>query len=249
MGYNFNKNQFQESQWGKTGNNYFNAPLFPQNFPVEQNEGNYFLNQDDLSNFLPMVNGKEGDPIPPGLFNFMSQNEQQNNPMNIPTNYANQQLNQQASKNQRSLYIETKTQPKQDSHSFIKEEDEGVDTPDKIPSMKGFQDENGMLRPDRTKSKGQHNLYTAVLSGKFKSESIINSPALNKIHNQYFSEISNPGSGINTPEANTPLYQNMKMEFPEPHESTNSEEVGDSFRLEEYRGHLVEFAKTFNGSR
>jgi len=246
---NNNKNYFQDPQTGNPGTNFFNAPLFPQNYQVDQSSGNFFFKQNDLSNF---DGNQNSDVIPPGLFNFLSQNGQSSNSSNDILNNFNSIQNQQAQKNTRSLYVETKTQPKQDSQSFIKEEDEPIDTPENLSSLKSIQDENAMLRPERAKSKGQNNLYSAVLSGKFKETTIINSPALNKIHNQYFSEISNPGSGINTPDVNTPLYHNSRSEFLDSQETGNYEgieEINDNFRLEEFRGNFVEFAKTFNGSR
>jgi len=179
--------------------------------------------------------------MPPGLFNFFSQTTEQP-PMNNEeqAGYNNNQ------KGSRSLYVETKTQPKQDSHDFIKEEDEPADTPE-IPRKISNNEQNALV-PDRSKSKGQNNLYTAVLSGKFKAESTINSPALNKIHNQYFSEIS---SGMNTPDANTPLYSSIRPSFAEPEDVSTplTEDMIENFALEDYQGRLVEFAKTYNGSR
>jgi len=246
-GFNQNPNQFFQPNNNvrpAAGNpNYFNAPLFP-------GFGNGLLTSDDnnSSDFPPMINeNSNANHMPPGLFNFFSQSQPQNQSQSDHSSeeqiYNN---NNMANKGTRSLYIETKTQPQQDSHSFIKEEDEPVDTPE-IP-RKFSNEPTNMLVPDRSKSKGQNNLYTAVLSGKFKAESIINSPALNKIHNQYFSEIS---SGVNTPDANTPLYSGIRPSFAEPEEVSTplTEDMIANFTIEDYQGRIVEFAKTYNGSR
>lgn len=212
---------------GNNGN-YFNAPLFPG-----------FSSSEDSTGLDFAAGGDNSNSMPPGLFNFFSQNTTEQPPITIEE--------QSGYKGSRSLYIETKTQPKQDSHSFIKEEDEPADTPE-IPRKISNNNEQNALIPDRSKSKGQNNLYTAVLSGKFKAESTINSPALNKIHNQYFSEIS---SGVNTPDANTPLYSSIRPNFAEPEDVSTplTEDMIANFAIEDYEGRIVEFAKTYNGSR
>jgi hypothetical protein len=250
--FNQNPNHFQSGPRGPAVNgNLFNAPLFPQNFAFEQILGSSFNTSGEGSGFDPAqeTSGVQDErSMPPGL-NFTP--FPQNNQMNGQLNYNPLFPNQPVLKSGRSLYVETKAQAQQDPQSFIKEEDETVDTPEKLPT-KSAKDDSSLLRPDRSKSsKAQQNLYTAVLSGKFKENSILNSPALNKIHNHYFSEISNPASGINTPEANTPLYSSMKVDL-ESEESTNvqwTEDMVENFKLEDYEGELVEFAKTYNGSR
>ena len=216
------------------GNNYFNAPLFPQ---FEQG-----FADDNNSEYSTMES--INNAMPPGLFNFFSQTQTQPQPQG-QTEQSSEEPIYNMAKGSRSLYIETKTQPQQDSHSFIKEEDEPADTPE-IPRK--VSNEPNMLVPDRSKSKGQNNLYTAVLSGKFKAESTINSPALNKIHNQYFSEIS---SGFNTPDANTPLHSSMTPSFAEPEDVSTplTEDMIENFTIEDYQGRIVEFAKSYNGSR
>ncbi|RYE39180.1 MAG: hypothetical protein EOP48_26095, partial [Sphingobacteriales bacterium] len=225
-------NYFQPHNGRPTnGNNYLNAPLFP---------GFGMSSEDSNSEFPPMT--ETNNAMPPGLFNYFSQPSEQP----VEDQSSQSVYSQAGNKNSRSLYIETKTQPQQDSQSFIKEEDEPVETPE-VP--KKMSNEFNALIPDRSKSKGQNNLYTAVLSGKFKAESIINSPALNKIRNQYFSEIS---SGVNTPDANTPLYSStMRPSFAEPEEPSTplTEDMIENFSLEDYQGRLVEFAKSYNGSR
>ena len=247
-----NMNHFQPGPRMNNINNGFNAPLFPQNFQFEQILPPNISNQSNNFGFSSESPQNQNDMMPPGLnFGFMPQAQQQpNQPFGM-----NMFPNQPAMKNGRSLYIETKAQPPQEIPTYIKEEEEPLDTPVEAPIKPKIMnpDESPALRIDRAKSKGQHNtLYTAVLSGKFKEGSIINSPALNKIHNHYFSEISNPGSGINTPEANTPVYQSPKAtNFNTDEVSTPqwTEDMMENFKLEDYVGRLVEFAKTYNGSR
>lgn len=253
-------NYFQPGPRMNNTANGFNAPLFPQNFQFEQILPPNINSQPNNNNFDFSNESSQSQNdmrMPPGLnFGFMpqSQSQQQQQQPNQPFNMNPMFSNQPVMKNGRSLYIETKAQPPQEIPTYIKEEEEPLDTPVEAPIKPKIvnQDESPALRIDRAKSKGQLNLYTAVLSGKFKEGSIINSPALNKIHNHYFSEISNPGSGINTPEANTPMYQSPKTNnFNTDEVSTPqwTEDMMENFKLEDYVGRLVEFAKTYNGSR
>jgi len=92
-------------------------------------------------------------------------------------------------------------------------------------------------------------LYTSVLSGRKRENSLSNSPSLHNMQNRYFSGASTPKSDYER--ANTPLSQSNN-EFFANEEASNpplSEDMIENFRIEEHVGELVEFAKTYNGSR
>lgn len=94
------------------------------------------------------------------------------------------------------------------------------------------------------------NLYTAVLSGRKMDDSATNSPSVLTMQNRFFSAAPTPTSEFDqAPILNSPNDFLTGSEEEGPANPPLSEEMVESFRLEDHLGELVEFAKTYNGSR
>lgn len=94
------------------------------------------------------------------------------------------------------------------------------------------------------------NLYTAVLSGRKMEDSATNSPSVHNMQSRFFSAAPTPTSEFDqAPILNSP---NDFLTGGSEEETANpplSEEMVESFRLDDHLGEVVEFAKTYNGSR
>ena len=110
------------------------------------------------------------------------------------------------------------------------------------------QNKDGPSVMDRGRNRPS-SLYTSVLSGRKRENSLSNSPSLHNMQNRYFSAASTPRSDYE--HVNTPLSQNNNDFFgnDEPANPPLSEDMIENFRLEDHVGELVEFAKSYNGSR
>lgn len=126
-------------------------------------------------------------------------------------------------------------------------------TPDRLQG----DDENPGLERGRIKNMIAPNLYTAVLSGKQRENSLSKSPSLSKIQNKYFSGFSTPRSDntFTPPQANTPRRRltptgsSAELGVDADGDQPWTEDMIENFKLENYIDNLVEFAKTYNGSR
>jgi len=246
----FNNMQSNAQNNYNQANNLFNAPLFAQTF--QQNEQGYpmqhfqdYHHQGNNPN-TQYQQQSEHIQLPPGLISLRGNEED-----NYAPNYMPQNTQNQPPARNRGLHVDTKFQGYM-HHNVIEEANEeyqasGQNTPSIIPVGEGE-----VPALDRQKSKGLNNLYAAVLSGRKNDGSIPNSPcpSVTKLKNQYFSGFSTPGSERaqtpTTPKVNA-LSDQIEME-----ESGNipmTEDMIENFQLEDHLGHLVEFAKTYNGSR
>ena len=110
----------------------------------------------------------------------------------------------------------------------------------------------GRIKPHVT------NLYTAVLNKAKRETSLSNSPSVGKIQNQYFSNVSTPKSSTDPRPVSTmsPLSKFGRNEsnadlYPEENSATIpfTDDMVENFKLEDHKGNVVNFAKTYHGSR
>ena len=249
--FNTNQNNFNQS------NSLFNAPLFAQTFqPNDQGPGMNYVMPPHFQNYNfqgqnPLTQHQqqpEHITLPPGLISLRENEEDHYAPPYMSQNIQTNQ-NQPPARN-RGLHVDTKFQGY--VHHVIEEANEeyqasGQNTPSIIPLNEG-----DVPALEKQKSKGLNNLYAAVLSGRKNDGSMPNSPcpSVTKLKNQYFSGFSTPGSErAQTP--TTPKVNALSDQF-EAEESGSvpmTEDMIENFRLEDHLGRLVEFAKTYNGSR
>ena len=219
------------------GNNYFNAPLFNQNMQFNQGQRPFGGEQDNSQN--------NDVAIPPGLlnnFNFDHQTysgsqspfyQNQQNP-NFEMNYPAQHK----MSNDNMGYGGFPDRPQ---------------TPDTLPDSENNTPNN------RGRIKGPvASLRTEVLMNNVRRDSSAsNSPSLNKIQRDYFSGVSTPRSdtdphpiGGNAPMSRFPNFD-TNNDGPEENSATLplTEDMIENFKLEDYKGRLVEFAKSYHGSR
>ncbi len=227
------------------GNTYFNAPLFTQTFKPENPPNQHFP-----PNHSGLQHQNEHVMLPPGLVAHHKANEQDGYKPNQLNNHSNHS-NVPPARN-RGLHVDTKFHNY--VHHVIEEANEeyqpsGPNTPNVVTSNDG---EHNYMERQKSKGLNHNNLYAAVLSGRKNDGSMPNSPcpSVTKLKNQYFSGFSTPGSE----RAQTPTTPNLNplSEHLEAEDSGNvpmTEDMIENFKLEDHLGHLVEFAKTYNGSR
>ena len=244
-------------------NMYFNQQGFGQNFQGEQN----------MHNKMPY--GQQEINFPPGFNPNMLQNMIK--PPGLMTNNQNPQMNQQPFMNQPGYQgpnagFEISPQKKQ-----LQIETKGLKATN-FPggTVIGFENlipqldfHDTPITPDRlneeirSANEGERgriknaNLYAAVLSGQKRESSNSKSPSLTKIQNKYFSGFSTPRSDntFTPPQSNTPLRRltptGSHAELPgdDNNDQQWTDDMIENFKLENHVDNLVEFAKTYNGSR
>ncbi len=243
----------QQGQGGFEPQHFQNLPSnFPQNMTPEQgaqfNMQSSQLQQQRGMQQQGQPQGGQGEFMPPGLFGFQQGSQGGMNfggPKNQP----------QFENRQQQGYQGFDEQHHDDQNILTAEQfNEGLEA--NLPDEAGYpsemyQQEMGFLNEKgdapAVSRKRPSNLYTAVLSGKKREDSTPNSPSLSILQNKYFSAASTPRSAYEQDRLDTPLSQNN--EFADEANPPLSEDMIENFRLEEHIGELVEFAKTYNGSR
>jgi len=207
-----------------------------------------------------------GDFIPPGL--GLSGQGMMNYPNFPPQMFQGQQGGEPSLKS-RGVLVENKPQTYQQDlpHKNILEPEEEQEEQGQniLPPDLKFEDEyqqeekNYLEEPTyqtegtapsilkRGRENRPANLYTAVLSGRMREDSASNSPSLQNLQNKYFSA-STPRSAYEQ-SVDTPLSQSNEFLQEDPSNPPLSEDMIENFKLEDHLGGLVEFAKTYNGSR
>ena len=233
-------------------NTFFNAPLFSQTFHFDQPGANQFnmggqqYQQQDFSNYQNTQQHQQNDNVlPPGLSSLSVEkdndysNQNYNNYSAPPSRLQGNPLGRN-----RGLHVDTRLQSYV-NHVIVEDNQEYVASGQNTPCVP--EGEGSGL--DRQKSKGP-SLYAAVLSNRKNDGSIPNSPcpSVTKIKKEYFG-CSTPGSERGDPA--TPLIGggNEPFEVEETGNVPMTEDMIENFKLEDHLGHLVEFAKTYNGSR
>lgn len=242
------QNQFQDFNF---------ASGFPRGQGQQQHQAQYQPQQQKMMQQQQQQSGHE-EMMPPGLGLMGQGTRGQMNFMNFP---------QQMFQGQQAGDMGMKSGGMQFQNQRFEEQQ----PQNKLPSDMGFQREYGQeevtyqnpdtYQPDMSKApsslmeRGRGNrpasLYTAVLSGRKREDSASNSPSLHNMQNRYFSAASTPTSEYDQA-ANTPLGQTNNDFLEGGEEESNapvSEEMIQNFRLDDHLGGLVEFAKTYNGSR
>jgi len=250
---------FEPQRFENTGGNMFqNLPSnFPQNMTPEQ--GAQFNMQSQLhqrslqQQSQPQPQGGQGEFMPPGLFGF--QQGFGGGPKNQPPSF--QGPSSFENRQQQGPGFQGFDEQHHDDQNILTSEqfNEGLES--NLPDEAGYPNE--MYQPEMgflnekgdvpaISRKRPSNLYTAVLSGKKREDSSPNSPSLSILQNKYFSAASTPRSAYDQGGLDTPLSQSNN-EFADEANPPLSEEMIENFRLEDHIGELVEFAKTYNGSR
>jgi len=248
-----------ETNYGGGRTMFQNLPTnFPQNMTPEQ--GAQFNMQSQLQEFnkprpgppqgQQQAQGGQGEFMPPGLFGFGAQGSQGG--MNFGAR--GQQGASFENRQPQGQGYQGYDERHEDQNILTSEQfNEGIES--NLPDEAGYpnemyQQEMGFLgekEPTITR-KRPSNLYTAVLSGKKREDSTPNSPSLSILQKNYFSAASTPRSAYDQGGLDTPLSQSGN-EFAEESNPPLSEDMIENFRLEDHLGELVEFAKTYNGSR
>ena len=216
-----------------------------------------------------MQQGAPADFIPPGLGLGGQGMQGSHGMMNYP-NFPPQMFQQSSdpSSKNRGLQSENKSQIYQQefpSKNVLEHEEHAEQVHNILPADLQFDDEFNpeeksfpeelKFQPEtgapsilkRGRENRPANLYTAVLSGRMREDSASNSPSLQNLQNKYFSA-STPRSAYEQT-VDTPLSQNNDFM---PDDSSNpplSDDMIENFKLEDHLGELVDFAKTYNGSR
>jgi len=232
--------------------NYYNAPLFPKNFQLNQNARLQFEQDNTQANNETL--------IPPGLIgNF-------NGDRNFPSQpyFAQQYLpqNNQNKVEQREAFEQNNFQ--QPSRLIIPKIGEGFENagytlPERSQTPDNMQQNDNDNNSNRGRIKGPvANLYTEVLINKARRDSSLsNSPSVSKIQKEYFSGVSTPRSEYDSnPVSSNTFFPRFPGSYNEiGGEENNSaslpltDDMVESFKIEDYRGKLVEFAKSYHGSR
>jgi len=248
---NFNNSQSGGATFNP--NTFFNAPLFSQTFHFDQPGSNQFnmsgQYQQDFNNYQnTQQQQNDTNILPPGLSSLNVPSGEKDN------DYSNQNYNNYSAPparlqgnplgRNRGLHVDTRLQSFV-PHVIVEDNQEYVASGQNTPCMP--EGEGSGL--DRQKSKGP-SLYAAVLSNRKNDGSIPNSPcpSVTKIKKEYFG-CSTPGSERGDPA--TPLIGggNEPFEVEDTGNVPMTEDMIENFKLEDHLGHLVEFAKTYNGSR
>jgi len=232
-------------------NTFFNAPLFNQAFHFDQpganqfqaSSGQYQQQQQDFN----AGNYQQGDQniLPPGLVSPNVAAAEKETDYGTSNYYAAppRMQNNPLGRN-RGLHVDTRLQSYV-NHVIVEDNQEYVASGQNTPCMP----EGEGTGLDRQKSKGS-SLYAAVLSNRKNDGSIPNSPcpSVTKLKREYFG-CSTPGSERGDP--STPLIGggNEPFEVEETGNVLMTEDMIENFKLDDHLGHLVEFAKTYNGSR
>ena len=240
--------QHQQHQYQQHQHQQQNYP--PQNQQQQQQE----------FNFPPGFNlaGQPGMIKPPGLImNASGQPSMMPQPFPSQSGFPN--ANSDSPQKRASLQVDTKLGSKYPANTIHPIEDmpsgkfnfEAPMTPERQEEPKSATME------DRGRVKNlSATLYAAVLSGQRKDSDHSKSPSLSKIQHKYFSGFSTPRSDntFTPPQANTPL---RRLTPTGSHAEIGgddgdqqwTEDMIENFKLENYIDNLVEFAKTYNGSR
>lgn len=245
-------------------NMYFNAPGFHQNQSLEQQS--QFQDFNFASGFPRGQGQQQHQPqyqpqqqklmqqapaheemMPPGLGLMGQGARNQMNFMNYPQQqmFQGQQSGEMGMKGgmqfQNQRFEEQQGPQREYGQEEMTYQNPDTYQPDKAPAS----------LMERGRGNRPASLYTAVLSGRKREDSASNSPSLHNMQNRYFSAVSTPTSEYDQA-SNTPLGQPTNELLEGAEEESNvplSEEMIQNFRLEDHIGSLVEFAKTYNGSR
>lgn len=251
---------------------YFNTSQYDQNFQMQQNQqpGNFNKMQGPSQEMNYPQNFQVNQQVnmagfakPPGLGTPTLPNNMINQGFLPPPMFSNSNngLNDSPNK-KKSLQVDTKsgvgnfqndTLPMSGGLSIKLDLHEAAMTPDKLQA----DDDNSALERGRVKTLNPHNLYTAVLSGKQRENSLSKSPSLSKIQKKYFSGFSTPRSDntFTPPQSNTPRRRHTPtgssadIGGDDNGDQPWTEDMIENFKLDNYIDNLVEFAKTYNGSR
>ena len=219
-------------------NNYFNVPLFNQNMQFPQGGQRQFGDQDGTPN--------NDTAIPPGLLNGFAfdqpfsgsaspfyQNQQNNNPnfdMNFPPHH-------KQSVDTIGGYGGFPHRPQ--TPETLAQSDN--DTPSNRGRIKG---------PVASLRTG------GLMNNVRRDSSMSNSPSLNKIQRDFFSGVSTPRSDTDPNPIGGPAplsrFPNFDSHNDQEENSATlplTEDMIENFKLEDYKGRLVEFAKSYHGSR
>jgi len=225
--------------------NYYNAPLFPKNFQLDQNPRLQFTQEN--------IQGNNDAFIPPGLIGNFNVDRNFS-----PQPYFPQQFLAQNKNETRESFEGNNFQPP--NRLIIPKINEGFENngysfPERPQTPENIQpsDENS----NRGRIKGHMaNLYTEVLINKARRDSSVsNSPSISKIQKEYFSGVSTPRSEYDSNAISNTFFPRFPGSYNEiGGEETSAtlpltEEMVESFKIEDYRGKLVEFAKSYHGSR
>ena len=232
---------------------YFNTPLFSQNYQADKHPSQFspvqFQGYTFQENAVPSMHQQQQNNegmLPPGLSSPMMQSESSYSSSSSPYGQRPQHQTFAPPAKNRGLYVETRPQGYINdviAEALEEHQASAGNTPCEIPH------EN--MPFEKTKSKGNKNLYLTVLTGRKNDNSLTNSPcpSASKIHNRYFSAVSTPVSE-HDPNPLTPLIDtNNEYYGSEDYNMPAGDEQAEEFRLEDHLGNLVEFAKTYNGSR
>lgn len=275
---NMGQQQHQQQhnmQGNQQHNMYFNGPPQfqqhqQQNYPpqqMEQNVGQFNKmpqnqqQQQHEFNFPPGFNlgGQPGMIKPPGLImNASGQPSMMPQPFPSQSGFPN--ANSDSPQKRAALQVDTKLGSKYPANTIQPIEDmpSGKFNFPETPMTPERQEEpKSATMEDRGRVKNlSATLYAAVLSGQRKDSDHSKSPSLSKIQHKYFSGFSTPRSDntFTPPQANTPL---RRLTPTGSHAEIGgddgdqqwTEDMIENFKLENYIDNLVEFAKTYNGSR
>ena len=234
---------------------FFNTPLFSQNlhFGDDRQQPSQAIKPQPIMDSVQ----NNGNFIPPGLGALINGDSN----FQPQTFYPNQQSGENYvdhrdtyEMNQPHIYN------KQMQHENYEEGNYSIPDRPQTPETMPPQMEGEIQSLNRGRLKGHvTSLYTAVLNKGKRENSLSNSPSINRIQNQYFSNVSTPKSA-NDPNPVSSMSPLSKFVRAESHNDVYggddnnanvpfTEDMVDNFKLEDHKGNVVGFAKTYHGSR
>ena len=244
----FQQGQSHEQPSSSAQQNQYQGFNFIPDFSRAQGQGSQ-QSQNQYQSQQQSQGPSQSEMMPPGLGIGQGARNQMNYPY-FPQQMFNQQGGDLPQKNIpfQSLRFDEQIESRPGQQSDINFDKGGYGLQEEIQ----YQNPD-TYQPDKTlERRGNRppNLYTAVLSGRKMDDSATNSPSVHNMQSRFFSAAPTPTSEFDqAPILNSP---NDFLTGGSEEETTNpplSEEMVESFRLEDHLGELVEFAKTYNGSR